>query len=196
MGEDPSITDHSLTWDDCKNDLNAEDFPKDLIDVRWRDLAEQFGLVFHPEINEESFSRYFKRTIGGWPRYLFGPDEVVIEEADCRPLVETLAPFTGSQTCYFRFDLIVTDDYESDLVFDGTLEDIFEVQKIEAVHGSPTNWWPEDRSWFVHTDYDLTFTLVGGTREIVDSLLSNPELESIEVKLSHRIDHYADQINE
>ena len=46
---------------------------------------------------------------------------------------------------------------------------------------SPTLWWPEDRSWFVHTEIDGMSTYVGGPRSLVDSLVGEQILESFEV---------------
>lgn len=41
----------------------------------------------------------------------------------------------------------------------------------------PSFWWPEDRAWFVSTDIDSTSTYIGGSRTLVDRLLSDDVLE-------------------
>jgi hypothetical protein len=46
---------------------------------------------------------------------------------------------------------------------------------------SPTLWWPEDRSWFVHTEIDAMCTYVGGSRDMIDSLVGQQILKSFEV---------------
>jgi hypothetical protein len=46
---------------------------------------------------------------------------------------------------------------------------------------SPSLWWPEDRSWFVHTEIDAMCTYVGGSRRIIDRLVGQQVLESFEV---------------
>ena len=46
---------------------------------------------------------------------------------------------------------------------------------------SPTLWWPDDRSWFVHTEIDAMCTYVGGSRDMIDSLVGQQILESFEV---------------
>jgi hypothetical protein len=45
--------------------------------------------------------------------------------------------------------------------------------------GSPSDWWPEDRSWFVHTDWVLSATKVIGSREPIDAIVSDEHLETI-----------------
>jgi hypothetical protein len=47
---------------------------------------------------------------------------------------------------------------------------------------SPTLWWPDDRTWFVHTDVEGLSTYLGGPREIVDRLVGELALESFEVQ--------------
>jgi hypothetical protein len=46
--------------------------------------------------------------------------------------------------------------------------------------GTPTNWWPVDRSRFVYTDWDLWETKVSGPVELVESNRNDDWLESID----------------
>ena len=46
--------------------------------------------------------------------------------------------------------------------------------------GTPTNWWPSDRSWFVYTDWDLWATKVSGPAALVDSIRKDDWLETID----------------
>jgi hypothetical protein len=48
----------------------------------------------------------------------------------------------------------------------------------EAAVGSPSNIWPEDRSWFVYTDSDLHGTRVSGPAELIASLAADNALET------------------
>jgi hypothetical protein len=51
---------------------------------------------------------------------------------------------------------------------------------------SPSLWWPEDRSWFVHTEVDGMSTYLGGSRAVVDRLVGEQVLESFEVQADAR----------
>ncbi len=46
---------------------------------------------------------------------------------------------------------------------------------------SPTYWWAADRTWCVATDWDLCFTMIGGTPSTIRRLLAEPEIEGFEV---------------
>ncbi|MET9675364.1 hypothetical protein ABZY68_20045 [Streptomyces sp. NPDC006482] len=43
----------------------------------------------------------------------------------------------------------------------------------------PANWWAEDGSWFVLTDWDLSATEVFGGAALVAALLADPGLEAV-----------------
>jgi hypothetical protein len=42
-------------------------------------------------------------------------------------------------------------------------------------------WWPQDRAWCVASEIDLAWTYVGGTKELVDALVSHPDIEAFAV---------------
>ena len=60
---------------------------------------------------------------------------------------------------------------------------------------SPNIWWPEDHAWCVATDIDLFDTYVGGSRECIEAVLSNPDLEALPTTIDARVDLYGDTIN-
>ncbi len=63
---------------------------------------------------------------------------------------------------------------------------VSEAQKFHFGDGgwfqSPTLWWPDDKSWFVHTEIDGTSTYLGGSRSMIRRLVGEQIMESFEVK--------------
>jgi len=55
--------------------------------------------------------------------------------------------------------------------------------------------WPDDRAWFVGTDLDANFTLVGCTRQVADAVLACPELETLEVPADGDVSWDGDTLN-
>lgn len=53
---------------------------------------------------------------------------------------------------------------------------------------SPNLMWPADKSWFVATEIDFDSTLVGGTDDLVETLLATEGLEGWRVAVSDRLD--------
>ena len=50
------------------------------------------------------------------------------------------------------------------------------LNRVDGFWGhSPNIWWPEDHAWCVATDIDLFDTYVGGSRECIKAILSDPD---------------------
>ena len=75
-----------------------------------------------------------------------------------------------------------------------------EVGRIAGVGSDALKWpeyvLPQDRSWILNCDYDLTSTYIGMNDEIADRVLVSPGIEAIDVQLSTRVDDHADEQGE
>jgi hypothetical protein len=60
---------------------------------------------------------------------------------------------------------------------------------------TPNLYWPTDRSWCVATEIDFDSTLVAGTAELLNAVLTNPALEAWQVNPDDSLAHDADTIN-
>jgi hypothetical protein len=59
----------------------------------------------------------------------------------------------------------------------------------------PQFFWPEDHSWVIGTDIDFTFTIIGGTRRLVDAVLADDRFEAFEVHEGDDLSWAGDVIN-
>jgi hypothetical protein len=157
--------------------------------LRWKEIAEFLQVPFQPELNHEWYRA--KLEAGCWPRFLKGPDEGTLNHEECSALVSVLLPFTGNQRCFFRFAEMPFVGTDKPLMFQGSLEEVKTFPGDEAYRFTPEYWWPADQSWCVCSDYDLMFTFVGGSKDLISRLSENEVLECIEVTLSTRIDSHA-----
>lgn len=163
-----------------------------LVRIPWKDLAERCGLPFMPTLSSWSFTRVFPG--GSWPRRLIGPEEGSIAADDLHRLTSLLRRHSPTVRCFFHVAMLGTTEWKGDLLFEGMLDDaLLFPDTVKGVRLTPTHWFPSDRAWFVCTDYDLTFTLVGGSQGLVDDLLNSADLECVPVTPDTRIDVYADQ---
>lgn len=46
---------------------------------------------------------------------------------------------------------------------------------------SPSLFWPQDHAWCVATEVDADFTLVGGSSDLIVTILDNPDLEAVRI---------------
>jgi hypothetical protein len=60
---------------------------------------------------------------------------------------------------------------------------------------APNLIWPADRAWFLATEYDFDSTLLGGSRELIDAILTAPDLEAWEVDGEVSLQADADELN-
>jgi hypothetical protein len=158
--------------------------------IRWGELAQLLGVPFEAEICHEWF-RVSMEEPGCWPRFLSGPDDASLRAEEQSALLSVLQPFTGNQNCFFRFSEIAFIATDRPIQFSGTLEELCAFLANGKYQSTPEYWWPADHSWCVCSDYDLTFTIVAGTNELVSGISNDPTLEALQVAPETRIDSYA-----
>ena len=182
--------------------------------VRWSTVASWTGRTVHPLMQ-------FQRIAGlsEDPQHMYKnppwgshPQQGSIPARECRTLVELLRDFTSTPgSCFFclweGYGNIDTRLYKASsrvrtpgrdyLLFRGPIDAImaFIVRDGPFWGDSPNIWWPEDRSWCVATDIDLFDTYIGGSRECIEALLSNPDLEALPTTSDARLDLGGDTIN-
>lgn len=185
---DPQIKDEHLLWSECPLDQPTEIQLGERL--RLMELAEKYGLEFSKELSAASL--WFK--LGGSPRYLITGEEGDIEPDTLQALVVLLQQFITDNSCYFLYNLLKTEEY-IDTLFHGQLAEVVELSKRAGLRGTPTYWWSADKAWCLYTDYDLDFSLIGGSRELINILLVDDFLECIECDAATRIDNKADYTN-
>jgi hypothetical protein len=158
--------------------------------IRWETLAHLFGVPFKSEICHEWF-RVSMEKQGCWPRFLIGPNEGKLTSKELAELLSVLRAFTGSQDYFFRFAEIPFINTDRPILFRGALDELPTFLADGKYQLTPEYLWPADRSWCVRSDYDLTFTIVAGSKELVSGVLNNATLEALEVNPKTRIDSFA-----
>lgn len=74
---------------------------------------------------------------------------------------------------------LMCDGFDNVHVRAGRLRDAAVLYDTCAVDFSPSNLWPEDRSWLLCTDYDLWGTKVVGPPSLIEALMNDRELETL-----------------
>jgi hypothetical protein len=123
-----------------------------------------------------------------WSRFIRGPSDGYLDREETRELTRILGDFACSEDCFFRFPEILFIGTDVPLTFHGRFCDLEPSILKNPRHFTPEYWWPQDHSWCVCSDYDLTFTIVGGKSELISAVLSSERLECLEVNAGTRVD--------
>ncbi|RKQ18680.1 hypothetical protein D8M05_00785 [Oceanobacillus bengalensis] len=176
---DHAVKDESETFEDCR-DVYEKDTHQLEIDVKkkftYKSLAKKYNIPYTPEISDDSFIRYFG---GSLARYIVFSDEGNLDKEIVGLLHGVLQRFTKGK-CYFYYDRISSLGEER--LYYGTLKELKTL--IKKTGCSPTYWWSEDRTWIVGMDYDVEFSLLGGSQKLVDALMKIKSVEIMEVENS------------
>jgi len=150
--------------------------------VLWRELAASLGLRFSPQLSDRELTKGFG---GSWPRHFFGPAEGRLDAVQLAALAAILSRHSAAPDVLFRYWWLAAGAFDPalDLVFQGPILDIATLhEEPHLMRCTPSHWFPADRAWCVASDYDCSFTLVGGTRALFADLLAHPVLEALPLR--------------
>lgn len=147
----------------------------------WSDLAARVAAPLADSGVPPCF-RWF--PFRSWPIGISPPGEGSVDRDTFVRLVDRLinhSDRSGQLGCYCYYSPMATvdRDFDNSYVLRGQMSELRALYDREDVYGSPSNIWPEDRSWFIYTDWDLFGTQVSGSAELITSILADPELETV-----------------
>ncbi|WP_225827796.1 hypothetical protein [Streptomyces naphthomycinicus] len=159
--------------------------------LRWAELAGRTGDAVVPEGLLPCFRCFPSvQKDGSWPLRIAPPTEGSLDRETWNRLVDVLAehsPAGPDTRCLAFYNPLTLRDFdlENTHVRTGRLGDAKILYDNPEVEFSPSNLWPEDRSWLLGTDYDLWATKVAGPAPLVEALLRDPEIEAIRLPWAH-----------
>jgi hypothetical protein len=168
-----------------------------LVPVSWKSIADANGRTVDEELLASGLS--------GNPSHVSSSGEVLWNEVshfgslslqDTALLIETLRTQTKTpDRCWFgvwegwanlwpywrnapTFSVPARELH----LLEGTIADAFlSLGTTPWEHLSANLWWPDDNAWCVSSEIDFKWTYVGGSKDCVDKILSEPLLEAYRV---------------
>ena len=178
--------------------------------LQWHDVAATMGRVAHPLMQWSRISGIFygRRLFGDWrgdePQTGALPPRFLATLADA---IGGDAPITvGLWTGYGDLDSRVRDGVTLSLpgrdyaLFRGDLAALRDADWPRSSRWpSPSREtvnlaWPDDQSWFVASEIDFDSTVVGGSRALIERVLSS-DLETAEIDATSDLSSEGDRIN-
>ncbi|SCX54702.1 hypothetical protein SAMN03159343_3128 [Klenkia marina] len=149
--------------------------------LRWRTLIERSGGWLDEEDPDWPSEVWLDQD---WPASTIPPPEGSLDEVSWTALIDVLGRLSddGQATRVVAYyDFLTARDWQGPNahVLSGELGGITTLVDELGYLFSPSNWWAEDRSWFVYTDYDLNTTKVSGSVDLIKALGAESDLETI-----------------
>jgi hypothetical protein len=150
--------------------------------LRWAELASRLLIYVGDELMRPSF-RWTPPP--DWKTRVRRPGMGSLDRESLNRVVQILirhSASVGSTKCYFHYAMAATGEWEADhpRLIEGVLGDTLRLYDDDEGIGSASNFWPEDRSWFVYSDFDLFATRISGSGALVDSIRGDPEIETLD----------------
>lgn len=191
-------------------------------EVTWRSIAEANGRVFHPEVQFGNLVGGWRvrEQPGIWDEE---PVTGTLPHRVARQLVLELERFTSTpERCWFavwegwggmertlprglpRIHVPQRAYFLAAAPISAALQSVDPPRfpwtgdpqfADEFGYRSANIWWPDDRAWCVATEVDFTWTYVGGRKDCIDALLSDPHLEALPAKITDHFTYLDDHVN-
>jgi hypothetical protein len=116
--------------------------------------------------------------------------EGLLDLRELLALSTVLAAGDASIQCFYRLPEMAFIGTDHPLLYEGSLADLSAFSTKPSFR-NPEYWWAPNHEWCVCSDYDLAFTIVGGSSAAIRRILGDPVLEAIEVQPDLRVDSYA-----
>lgn len=158
------------------DELPEEDFDR----VKWKDFFAKKGKQFQFEEAYKSTSDFYKQ-FSQMNNELF-PGEGLMDKEHLNSLIDIVQTIYGNQDIEVFYTFLSTNDWEKDRIYKGKISELNQLFENEELRLTPSLIYPKDRQWVVNTDYDLSFSFIGGERKLVDELVHQNENEIYELK--------------
>jgi hypothetical protein len=174
--------------------------------VRWAEVAAWSGLPLRPDSQFHSIALPPHRPLGPAPWSSQGPAEGQMYLPDIDALAAVVCDWTETPAnCWFclwrgwgdlEYGTLSSQPVELPhrdyVLLTGPVDAAGET--VRRYGHSAALWWPDDRSWCVATEIDLPWTYVGGTRDLIDAILTDKRIEALPASAEDSLTHVEDWV--
>lgn len=163
------ITEHEMDENDFKS-LTWQAF----FSLNKRNFELSTAYKTHIDINKELLLK-------PWPDYLWFPGSGNCETEVLKYILGEIKILYGDLLVNFYFELIKTVKIETDICYWGLISTFDELANKGDVKNNPSVIYPDAKEWVVVSDFDLPFTFIGGTKELINRITQKTELDIFEI---------------
>lgn len=159
--------------------------------LTWRQFFKIYGKDFDLDsANQTEIEIKKKIHLDGWPPYLWFPGEGNCETEELKFILDQLVDLYDDTLVNYYYCLLKTEKWDNEIIYRGNLSEFDELKNKIDIRENPTAIYPDNKEWCIVTDYDLSFTYIGGTKEFIDRIASNKKFDiyRIDPKFKEKID--------
>lgn len=142
--------------------------------------------MYHQEFNfknsysiQEEIRKEIKKN--SWPPYVWYPAEGNLDKEEFSEIFIRIKGIYGNQVVNYFYCLLKTKNWEHDIIYKGMISEFSELTDKTEVKNNPTAVYPDNKKWCIVSDYDLPFTFIGGSAELIDSITNNTKYEIFQI---------------
>jgi len=109
------------------------------------------------------------------------PAEGSMDIKHLQDLVEIVTEFYGNQEIELFFIIYATNNWKKDLRYKGEINGLLELLDGKNIRLTPSLIYPTEKNWVINTDYDLSFTSIGGESKFISELVKRNKNEIFRV---------------
>lgn len=142
----------------------------------WREWSARWGHTLGDQAYAPGYS-WFNES---FPVSVQPPPEGSLDELTWERLLGVLRQQSyGSTAATAYYAPAAPSGLRDWAMFAGRLSDARDLVTGRGLTCTPSNLWPDDRSWFIYTDADLMATKVSGSAALVAALVDDVHLETL-----------------
>lgn len=142
----------------------------------WREWSDRCGRT----LGNQPYAPGYSWFSDGFPANVQPPPEGSLDELTWGRLLGVLGQHSGDATAVTAYYAPAAPSGRQDgVMFAGMLSEASDLLTRRGLNCTPSNLWPDDRSWFVCTDADLMPTKVSGSTALIAALERDHHLETL-----------------
>ena len=116
-----------------------------------------------------------------WPPYIWYPAEGNLDKEEFSEIFIKIKDLYYDQVVNYFYSFLKTKSWENDIIYKGLISEFDKLADQTEIKDNPTAVYPDTREWCIVSDYDLPFTFIGGSAQLIDSITNNTKYEIFQI---------------
>ena len=167
-----------------ENQVDKKDFSR----VNWADFFKLYGHTFSLDTANQTQEVIRQGLMNGgtkqidWPVYVWYPAEGNCETEDLKSILSQVEKLFGDDLVNYCYCLLKTEQWDNEKIYRGYLSEFDELKNKSDIRENPTAIFPDNKKWCIVSDYDLSFTYIAGTKELIEKITNSNEFDIFRIE--------------